>query len=76
MSQTVDYSKLPEAEQQALNDALNWLTMSQIEALKEAIRMGVNFQQFSFLCSFAGFSGYPVTVLYKHLMATKELNAK
>jgi len=72
MSYTVDYNVLqePQKSQKALSDAKAWLGVKQKRALKQYVKEGCTEDDFHAACSFAGISGFPVQVLYKHYKET------
>lgn len=67
MHHEINYSALPEADKEtkALNDIKEWLGVkkfNRVEKDVKACQPPLSRRQFQFMCSIAGFEGYPVEV--------------
>ena len=76
MHTTKDYSGLSEDEKQikAISDIRDWLGVEKFNKLEREFKLygPVTEEQFGFLCSIAGISGYPVTAWYRSIYAADE----
>ena len=66
----IDYTNDPNAEATAIEDIKKWLGEEKFNTLNEEFAKVIHelaLDHFSFYCSFAGISGFPVKVWYEKL---------
>lgn len=68
----INYSELqePEKSAKALKDIKEWFGSRAIHDLELYVKDGATIEQFRFMCSFGGVSGFPVDVLYNSFKET------
>jgi len=63
----IDYTNRADKTAAALKDVEEWLGSKRFKDLSQHLKEYTDSRQFAFVCSFAGFSGFPVIAFYEHI---------
>ena len=66
MHATIDYSKSPAPNFDAVNDIIEWLGQERYDRVSPEMAKITDTDQFMMLCSLAGIKGFPVRAWYDH----------